>query len=323
MILQDIKNFNKQFGYEPEIQNGGHLPPAVKKFIVCGMGGSHLAADVLKMWKPEWDITIWNDYGLPALSETGKKECLIIISSYSGNTEEEISAFLEAKERRLPLAAVASGGELISLARSFGVPYVVLPDMNIQPRMALGFSIKAILALMGEKSALKEAGALQKMLVPARCEAIGAKLARKLKGSVPIVYASRRNDALAQIWKIVLNETGKIPAFTNVFPELNHNEMTGFDAKKKTRTLSTKFHFIFVCDNEDDPRIGKRMKALKGLLHARGFAVSVTDIGGGNRIARIFSSINTAQWTAFHLAKLYGVEPEQVPMVEEFKKLIA
>ena len=323
MILQDIENFNNQFGYEPEIQNKGHLPRVAKKFIVCGMGGSHLAADILKAWKPEWDITIWSDYGLPPLSETDKKECLVIVSSYSGNTEEEISAFLEAKERRLPLVAVASGGELISLARSFGVPYVALPDANIQPRMALGFSIKAILALMGEKSALKEVGALEKMLAPTRYETAGIKLAKQLKRSVPIIYASRRNNAVVQIWKIILNETGKIPTFANVFPELNHNEMTGFDVKKGTWALSAKFRFVFLRDDDDDSRIRKRMNALKGLLRARGFAVFTAEISGKNRIAKLFSSVSMAQWTAFRLAKFYAVDPEQVPMVEEFKKLIA
>ena len=323
MILQDIKNFNKQFGYDPKIQNAGHLPQTAKKFIVCGMGGSHLAIDILKAWKPELDVTVWSDYGLPLISERDQRECLIIASSYSGNTEETISAFLEAKERRLPLVAVAAGGELISLAKSFGVPYVALPDTDIQPRMALGFSIKAVLTLMGAKSAFKEVGALEHLLVPARYETIGKKLAKQLKGSIPIVYASRRNTAVAQNWKIVLNETGKIPAFANVFPELNHNEMTGFDVRKGTKALSSKCRFIFLRDDGDDARIVKRMKALDGLLRARGFKVYMEDVRGENRIAKLFSSVNTAQWTAYHLAKLYSVEPEQVPMVEEFKKLIA
>jgi len=323
VILQDIKNFNKQFGYDPEIKNEGHLPKTAKKFIVCGMGGSHLAADVLKAWRPELDIAVWSDYGLPPLSDRDKKEYLIIASSYSGNTEETISAFLEAKERRLPIAAVASGGELVSLAKSFGVPHVILPNAEIQPRMAIGFSIKAICALMGEKSALKELAALENSLVPARYETIGKKLAKKIKGMIPVVYASRRNGAVAQNWKVVLNETGKIPAFANVFPELNHNEMAGFDIKKGTRPLSAKFSFIFLRDGDDDPRIGKRMKTLEGLLRSRGFAVYMVDIRGESRIAKIFSSINTAHWTAFYLAKLYSVEPEQIPMVEEFKKMIA
>jgi glucose/mannose-6-phosphate isomerase len=323
MLSQDIKTFNKQFEYEPEIVNAERLPQGAKKFIVCGMGGSHLAADILKAWKPEWDVTIWNDYSLPPLSERDKKECLIIASSYSGNTEETISAFLEAKERRLPLAAIAAGGELIALAKSFGVPYVPLPDMHIQPRMALGFSMKAMLALMGEKTAQKDSGALVQTLHSARYEAAGKKLAKNLKGNMPIIYASRRNTAVAQNWKIVLNETGKTPAFASAFPELNHNEMTGFDVKKSTRGISAKMHFVFLRDSDDDPRIMKRMKVLQGLFNARKFKVSVMDITGENRLTKIFSSINTAQWTAFHLAKLYGVEAEQVPMVEEFKKLVA
>ncbi len=323
MIFQDIKTFNKQFGYEPEIQNASRLPQAPKKIIVCGMGGSHLAADLLKAWKPALDVTIWSDYGLPILSERDKKECLIIASSYSGNTEETISAFLEAKERHLPLAAIAAGGELVSLAKSFGVPHVVLPDTHIQPRMALGFSIKAILTLIGEKSVLKEIGALEHSLTSARYEASGKKIAKQLKGRIPVMYASRRNEAIAKNWKIVLNETGKTPAFSNILPEMNHNEMTGFDIKKSTSTLSSKFYFVLLRDGDDDSRIIKRMKALEKVLKARKLKVSNVEISGENRATKIFSSINTAQWTAFHLAKIYGVEAEQVPMVEEFKKLIA
>lgn len=323
MIYDDIRNFNEQFGYEPTIENFSHLPQNIKRFVVCGMGGSHLAADILKAWRPELDLVVWNDYGLPQLSEREKKECLIIASSYSGNTKETISAFLEAKERRLPLSAIAVGGGLITLAKSFGVPYVALPDTHIQPRVALGFSLKAMLALMGEKSMQKDAHQLSRSLAPARYEAAGRKFAKELRGGVPVIYSSRRNAAIAQNWKIILNETGKVPAFMNVLPEMNHNEMTGFDAKRKTRALSSKFHFVFLHDDEDDPRIVKRMKVLEGLFRARRFKVLTVDCYGENRIAKIFSSINAAQWAAFHLAKFYDVDPEKVPMVEEFKKLIA
>ena len=323
MIFQDIKTFNKQFGYEPEIQNASRLSQAPKKIILCGMGGSHLAVDLLKAWKPALDIIIWSDYGLPIVSERDKKECLIIASSYSGNTEETISAFLEAKERHLPLAVISSGGKLISLAKSFGVPYIALPDAHIQPRMALGFGIKAILMLIGEKVALKEIGTLENSLTSARYEISGKKIAQKLKGNIPVIYASRRNEALAKNWKIVLNETGKTPAFSNIFPELNHNEMTGFDVKKSTSLLSSKFYFVLLRDSDDDPRIAKRMKALEKVFKARKLKILNIEIVGENRVTKIFSSINIAQWTAFHLAKLYNVEAEQVPMVEEFKKLIA
>jgi glucose/mannose-6-phosphate isomerase len=322
MILENIKSFNKQFGYIPEIKNAERLGKKYKKYFVCGMGGSHLSADLLKIWRPDIDIVIWNDYGIPYLSKEDKENSLFIASSYSGNTEETISAFIKIKEANLPLAVVSSGGELISLAKSFSVPYILLPNDKMQPRMALGYSIKALLTLIGEKKSLEEISKLEFTLNTKTCGEVAKKLSKKLNGFVPIIYSSFRNEALAQNWKIVLNETGKIPAFYNVFPELNHNEMTGFDSKKNTQKLSSKFYFVILKDSEDDQRIIKRMNILEKLLKLKKFNIISVNINGKNRIEKIFSSINTAQWLAFYTSALYKGEPEQVPMVEDFKKMM-
>jgi glucose/mannose-6-phosphate isomerase len=140
---------------------------------------------------------------------------------------------------------------------------------------------------------------------------------------MPIIYTSTLHAAIAYNWKIKFNETGKIPAFCNVVPELNHNEMTGFDVKTKTIPLSRNFHFVFLKDADDDRRIIKRMNVLEKLYRDRGFKTEVVLLQGKTPIAKIFNALNLADWTAYHTAKIYGVEPEQVPMVEEFKKLIA
>src|SRR5262249_6537974 len=119
MIQNDIKNYAKQFDYEPIVENAARLPGGTKKykkFIVCGMGGSHLAADILKTWHPELDIIIWSNYGLPPLPDKELKERLIITSSYSGGTEETIDAFNAARAKRLTVAAIATHGKLIALA---------------------------------------------------------------------------------------------------------------------------------------------------------------------------------------------------------------
>lgn len=319
MIYGDIKDFNKQFEYKPTVENSGKLRK-FKKFVVVGMGGSHLAADILKSWRPELDLVIWSNYGLPPLKDL--RDRLIIASSYSGRTEETIDAFAEAKRSRLRIAAISAGGKLIALAQKYKIPCVKLPDSKLQPRLALGLSFKALLALTGDKNALAEADALAGELHPLRQEAAGKALAKRLYGSVPVIYASLRNAAVALNWKVKLNETGKIPAFSNVLPELNHNEMTGFDAKQKTADLSKSFHFIFLKDAEDDRRIVKRMNILEKLYCDRGFRVEVFFLQGKSRLQKIFSSLILADWTAYHTAKLYGVEPEQVPMVEEFKNLI-
>ena len=118
------------------------------------------------------------------------------------------------------------------------------------------------------------------------------------------------------------NEDTKIPAFYNIFPELNHNEMNGFDVVPATKNLSDKFHFIFLRDKNDHPQISKRMKILEKLYQKRKLAVTVLELKGKNIWEKIFSNLILADFTAFYLAKSYDIAPEPVPMVEEFKKLI-
>ena len=321
MILDDIKNYAKQFEYMPVVENAGKLKK-FKKFVVCGMGGSHLAADILREWHPELDVITWSDYGLPRVHEKELKERLIIISSYSGNTEEAIDAFNTARSKKMSMAVLAAGGKLIRLAQKHNVPYVAMPDFHSQPRMATGISLRGMLALMGEHLMLAELTTLAGQLHPAREELRGKELARRLHGGVPVIYTSTRNAAIGYNWKIKFNETGKIPAFANVVPEANHNEMTGFDVKTKTLPLSRTFHFIFIKDGADDQRIIKRMSVLEKLYRDRGFAVEMILLQGKTVPQKIFNALILADWIAYHTAKLYGVEAEQVPMVEEFKKLI-
>jgi glucose/mannose-6-phosphate isomerase len=176
---------------------------------------------------------------------------------------------------------------------------------------------------MGEKNLLAESKLLATQLHPLREELRGKDLARRIFGNMPIIYASTRNGALAANWKIKFNETSKIPSFYNVVPELNHNEMTGFDVKTKTLPLSRNFHFIFLKDAGDDRRIIKRMNVLEKLYRDRGFKTEIILLQGKTELNKIFNALNLADWTAYYSAKMYVVEPEQVPMVEEFKKLIS
>jgi len=318
-----INNFAKQFEYDPVVENSGMLKHYAG-FIVAGMGGSHLAADLLRVWRPELDIVVQSDYGFPAdLKPEWLEHMLFIASSYSGNTEEAIDAYHEAGRKGMARAVIAVGGALLAAAKKDGVPYVQLPDIGIQPRSALGFSFKALLKIIGEDAALSEISKRASTLRPSEYEAQGRELAQKLNGCVPVVYSSARNAAIAYNWKIKFNETGKIPAFYNVFPELNHNEMTGFDVKDATKDLSRNFFFIFLKDAEDDARILKRMETTERLYRDRGLKVNVVEMRGADVFEKMFSSLLVADWAAYYTAEAYGLESEQVPMVEEFKKSIA
>lgn len=336
MIEQAIRDFPKQFAFEPVVENAAQLAPAqpahYSRIVVAGMGGSALPAALLHMWRPALPLTIHRDYGLPGFlmgDGAGERSAgaaaartLVVASSYSGNTEETLDAFDAARAKGCATAAIGVGGKLLDRANEAGAPYVELPDTGIQPRMALGFSVRALLAVLGLRDLLDETRKIADTLDSKSCEAAGKKLAETLRGRVPVVYSSLPNHAIAYNWKVKFNETGKVPAFCNAFSELNHNEMTGFDAAPATKALSDRFTFITLEDDDDHPRIRRRADVLAKLYADRGLPVLRVPLRGTTIFMKTFTSLLIADWTAYYLARHYGVEAEQVPMVEEFKKLI-
>lgn len=320
MMSEAIKNVPQQFTYQPVIEHAKALKKYDQIFFI-GMGGSHLAADLALLWNPQLPMTVTSDYGLPAQTKHCKRP-LIIAGSYSGNTEETLDGYSLARKYKLPLAVIASGGTLIDLAKKDGVPYIQLPNTGIQPRMATGFALRALLKLVGDEKGLKESARLAKTLDPLTLKKQANTLTKKLIGKVPIIYSSARNVSIAYNWKIKLNETGKIPAFYNLLPELNHNEMNGFDVQPSTKSLSTPFSFILLTDKQNHPRIQKRMDILERFYLERSLPVTRMELVGKNPFEKIFTSLVIADWTAVGLADHYGLESEQVPMVEAFKTLM-
>lgn len=321
MMYDVIKNFNKQFEFEPAIQNSANVKKT-KKYVVSGMGGSQLAAELIKTLDIKIDCILHKDYGLPELPDKELRHRLVIASSYSGNTEETVDSFQTAHTQKIPLLVISTGGKLLALAKKYRIAYIQLPATGIQPRCALGFSFKAMLKALGQTEALAKASSLATLLTPSAHEKHGRELAKNLHGRVPVIYSSARNRGLAYNWKIKLNETGKIPAFCNTIPELNHNEMNAFDVAPKTKALCNKFAFVFLQDSHDNPHIRKRMNVLKKLYKNRGLKIDTVDVNGKNRMHALFSSVILADWVSYFTAKQYGLNPDGVPMVEEFKKLI-
>ncbi|OHA62228.1 MAG: bifunctional phosphoglucose/phosphomannose isomerase [Candidatus Wildermuthbacteria bacterium RIFCSPHIGHO2_12_FULL_45_9] len=319
---ETIRNFPKQFEYNPVIENEAKLQ-RTGKYLLCGMGGSHLQGDIFQSVLPGFDLSVYQDYGLPCWPEEALKKTLIIASSYSGNTEETVSGFQEALEKGYSLVVISTGGKLLEMAKEKGIPYVQIPDTGIQPRSALGFTFKALAKVVGRDDLVRQAGELAGILKPDVLEQEGKELIKHFEGKIPLIYGSNRNYAIAYNWKIKFNETGKIPAFYNIFPELNHNEMNGFDVTERTKELTNAFFFFFIRDAEDHPRIQKRIAVLHEQLYQRGFPVMLIDLEGSSRLERIFSCLLLADWLAFYIAKFYGRDPEKVPMIEEFKKMMS
>ena len=314
-IYKAIKTFVKQLEYKPEVINADKLGK-YERFIFVGMGGSALAADLLRISNPELDILIHRDYGLPDLPDKVLQNSLVVLDSYSGNTEEVLDAFKLALSKNLPVAAVSIGGKLLELARQNSKPYVEMPDWGLEPRLALGLNFKALLKIIGQDQA---SDMTSRVRLPDN-ENTGKEIAEKLRGFVPIIYSSRKNGPIAYAWKVKINETSKKPSFSNVFSELNHNEMAGFHSGEVSKLLSQNFYFIFLKDPSDNPRILKRMEVTAQLFQKQKLNVETVELAGDNVFVKIFSSLQLADWVSYHIAKEYGIDTVDISTIEEFKK---
>jgi len=315
---QIILDFPKQFRVGLKAAENVKVPGKFKGVIICGMGGSALPGDILEMWVRDRRIAlplyIHRDYGLPYLTD---KKRLIVCISYSGNTEETITAFGEARKRKLPLTAIASGGKLVKLCQKYQIPIAKIPQ-GYQPRMALGFQFAALMKIMVNCGIIKDDSrnilALEKSLEPEKLKNRGEKMAKKLTAKIPIIYASERLKNLARIWKIKFNEVSKILSHTDYFPELNHNEMSGFTNPQG------RFHVIILRDQDCHPRILKRIKLTAEMIKEKGVGVDIIDINGKDILFKIFSNIILGDWVSYYLALAYRVDPILIKLQEEFKK---
>ncbi len=312
-MYDTIANAAEQLLWKPEIERPADFSK-LNHSIVAGMGGSALAADLIPAIWPEIKIHTHRDYGLPFNTQGA----LVIASSYSGNTEEAIDVFRSARKEKLPTAAIATGGELARLAEAEEVPLVRLPMTGIQPRAARGYSMQALLALMGCSAQSEELTQFGKKWDPRSVEEAGKRLASRMHGKVPLIYTSERNRAIGYNWKIVFNETAKIPAFANAIPELNHNEMNAFD----NVLAGNAFVFVILCDAQDHPRIARRMEVLEKILLSKGWPVEVITLEGSSRIMLMQNALTLGDWTGYHTAMLMNHDPDTVPAVEAFKKML-
>ena len=321
-----ILNFPNQFGANLNLS----VPLGRREFkgvLICGMGGSALPGSLLCAWfknkKINLPISVQRDYLLP---HHINNKWLTVCVSYSGNTEETLSCYKEAKKKRMAIATISSNGKLVSLSKKYKIPHVLIPQ-GLPPRMALGYQFTALVNILYKTGVLKrkdliELYSLETSLNPKKLEQKGQKISRRLIGKIPLIYASNKFKIAARIWKIAFNENTKIPAFWNYFPELNHNEMVGFQKtqKPKAQSQKPKFYFVILKDKNDNSRIKKRMDLTAKVLKKQGLKGEIINFQGKTFLEKTFNLILLAYWTSFYLANSYNIDPMPVKLVEEFKK---
>jgi glucose/mannose-6-phosphate isomerase len=329
-MRQVILDFPKQFKIGLDAAKNIKLgkwafltPP--ENIIICGMGGSALPGDLLGTLNP-LDVFSYKSYRLPL--QAGNQS-LIVCISYSGNTEETLSSFETAVKRNLPTISITCGGKLAELSKKHKVPCVILPPPYIPPRLALGQMFAALIKVLQnhkilDKTLIDEILKLEGSLKSREFEVKGEKIARKILGKIPIIYSSRRFRAVNLIWKNSFNETAKVIAIANSFPELNHNEIVGLWRVNETQISNNKIYVLILRDVSGSyRRILKQMEITKDFFKKEGIESEFIDIEGETLLEKLFSATILGFWAAYWLALEYKIDPTPVKPIEEFKRRLA
>ncbi len=299
-----------------------------KNIIIAGMGGSAIGGEILQDWLRDrlpTPIDVCKDYTLPAYAG---KETLFFANSYSGNTEETLSAFLEALHRKCLTITITSGGHLLSFSKELQVPYVVIPN-HLPPRVAipyLFFPLPILMKKMGLLSSveenLQETVQILKKVGVENSPKISMehnpskKIASKLLNTIPVIYGFRQYQSIARRMKTQFNENSKVPSRQDVFPELNHNETVGWEAPE---TFTKNYSVILIRDPEEPPEINKRIETTKSFALHKPREVLEIYASGKGKLAKMFSVLHTGDFVSTYLAILQNVDPTPVKIIDRIK----
>lgn len=307
------------------------LPARPTGVAVLGMGGSAIGADLVLGASPHLAVpaVVVRGYDLPAWVGP---DWLVVAVSYSGETEETLSATDAALDRGCAPLCVASGGRLAALVAERHLPAIAVPP-GLQPRAALGHLAMPLLAALertglvpGSKEDVSEAAAvLDEAAVDYAAEVTdefnpAKAVARRLEGRVTFVYGAGPTAAVARRWKTQINENAKAPAFFAELPELDHNEVEGWSAGG---SLGQSSHVVLLVDAQASERIRRRVDVTADAIAGRGVPVERLETRGVSPLARVFSLVALGDHVSLYLALLEGVDPTPVDTIQRLKRRLA
>ncbi len=331
-MLKILGRFDQQLeqaleiGQEVKIPAGGQ---PVEKVVLCGMGGSAIGGDLLRAYLGQdmkVPFLVNRNYTLPGFVDANT---LVLVASYSGQTEETLSSFAQAQEAGARVICLTSGGTLGQLAQEHGVPCARIPE-GYPPRSALGFCsvpflvCLAHLGLVADRSAelrrsielvrekIQNYGPLSSI-----SENLAKSLAFSLKGRIPIIYGSDSHlEMVAVRWRGQFSENGKQLAYSSTLPEMNHNEIEGWTHPP---SLLRQLVPIFLRDRDDHPKTQARIDVTGGLLSEKVDSTFEYWTEGRSWIDRLWSLILLGDYASVYLAFLNQVDPTPVKTIERLK----
>jgi len=305
-----INEFPQQFAWQAVVENAENMPSNPTNIVVCGMGGSALAANLLLSHPLVPNIRIHRDYWHEWLADMD----LIVVSSFSGNTEEMLDVLENAQKHNVPVAISTNGGKLLELAKEHELPYVKLADA-LQPRYAIGYSYVALSELVLSPLSKHTGEGLAEICADTETF---REIARDLAGKQIVYYASSQNFSIAYVWKILTNESAKQMAWANKLPEFNHNELQGYTTAEQFKLADNLAVVIFTSD-DDHPRNKKRLEIISGQITDLGIKVVTIDLGAMNVLEKAVYGWQAGMVTTLELAKHNNVDPKEVKLIEDLK----
>ena len=328
---QYLLNFPRQISESQKIflKNTPQLNNSVKNIIYLGMGGSAIAGDIISE-------VLYDDLSVPFQIVRGyeipgycSESTLILASSYSGNTEETLAAVKKAEKTGAQIIAITSGGEMLKLAGKNKWPVLMIPE-GFPPRQAFGYlfflAYQLVLLTLGKVMSAEEFGDIvhfSESMVQISDElhvegrAFTKDLAIRLKNKIPIIYSSSPYLAtVATRWKNQFQENAKSMAFSNVIPEMNHNEIVGWEmASLKVDD----FLVLFLEYEQSNSRIEKRIQLTKSIIQDRETNVAEVYAEGKTQLAKVISLIIKGDWISYYLALLYERNPAKIVNIDYLK----
>ena len=306
----------------------------IKNIVAVGMGGSAIGADLIRSYLSTVLLVpfqVCRHYSLP---EYVDDETLVIVSSYSGNTEETLSAVDDAISRKSMIAAVSTGGMLQEVAEINDIPLAIIPS-GLQPRAALGHSFVPVLVFLEKigliKNVAEEITAMIEKLKEFRDGLIedqpvkmnlAKQLAEKMHGKIPIIYTGPAlTDVVGIRWKGQICENSKILAFANQFPEFNHNELVGWS--EPIEEHKENLVVLILRDTDDHHQVRQRMNFVRDMLQAREVDVIEIHSKGETALQRTFQLIQLGDFVSYYLAILNEEDPTPVAVIEDLKKFLS
>ncbi len=299
-----------------------------KNVLILGIGGSaiggSLVSDLAKSASIQIDVS--RNYHIPGYVN---KDTLIIAISYSGNTEEPISALREASEKTKKIITISTGGKIASLSTNYRTPHYKI-NYGSQPRQALGYLFISLIAIFSKLDILeikdddiKEAiilvqGLQKKIDVGVSTGYNNAKiLAQKLQGKIPIIYGSGYLEEVARRWKGEFNENAKSASFFETIPELNHNSLVGLQFPEN---LKSKIFVIILQSKFDHPRNKLRQEITSEILQKNRINHELVYLKPSpTALSEILQVIHFGDYVSYYLAILNNVEPEPVEIIRFLK----